>query len=305
MDYEKALRSVRSAAHELSRFVEEVYARNSRVAGDRPRDYYELLGVARDARRATIKKSFRRLARQLHPDVSDHPEAEVRFREITEAYEVLSSSERRALYDRYGHAGLRSGGFTPTHFDMGNLGDLFASFFGDDIFGGAAGAARRRGADLGAEIEIELVDAARGTTVAVPFEVAVDVHDAAAATASSRARRRAPARAATGTAGCTRFRAACSASSCARSLPRLPRPRRDRRAPVPRRATAPGATLEERDAERRRARRHPRRAAHPRLAAKVTPARSAAARATSTSLVHVSPTRASCAKATTSTRRST
>jgi molecular chaperone DnaJ len=137
------------------------------------RDYYDLLGVPRDADETTIKKSFRRLARELHPDVSDHPEAEVRFRELTEAYEVLSSSERRALYDRYGHAGLRSGGFSPTQFDMGNLGDLFASLFGEGIFGATAGgSARQRGADLGAEIEIELVEAARGVTVTVPFEVA-------------------------------------------------------------------------------------------------------------------------------------
>ncbi|MDX6476239.1 MAG: molecular chaperone DnaJ [Gaiellaceae bacterium] len=137
------------------------------------RDYYELLGVARDADETTIKKSFRRLARELHPDVSDHPEAELRFREITEAYEVLSSSERRALYDRYGHAGLRSGGFAPTQFDMGNLGDLFASLFGDGIFGATTGGnARQRGADLGAEVEIELVDVARGITVSVPFDVA-------------------------------------------------------------------------------------------------------------------------------------
>jgi molecular chaperone DnaJ len=138
------------------------------------RDYYEVLSVARDADETTIKKSFRRLARDLHPDVSDHPEAELRFREITEAYEVLSSTERRALYDRYGHAGLRSGGFSPTQFDMGNLGDIFASFFGDGIFGSAVGGnAQQRGADLGAEIEIELVEAASGKTVLVPFDVAV------------------------------------------------------------------------------------------------------------------------------------
>src|SRR5438309_10689523 len=102
------------------------------------RDYYEVLGVARDADESAIKKSFRRLARELHPDVSDHPEAEARFREITEAYEFLSSSERRALYDRYGHAGLRSRGFVPTNFDMSNLGDLSASFFGEDRFGSGA-----------------------------------------------------------------------------------------------------------------------------------------------------------------------
>jgi molecular chaperone DnaJ len=138
------------------------------------RDYYEVLSVARDADETTIKKSFRRLARELHPDVSDHPEAELRFREITEAYEVLSSTERRALYDRYGHAGLRSGGFAPTQFDMGNLGDIFASFFGEGIFGSAMGGnTQQRGADLGAEIEIELAEAARGATVSVPFDVAV------------------------------------------------------------------------------------------------------------------------------------
>jgi molecular chaperone DnaJ len=136
------------------------------------RDYYELLGVGRDADEQTLKKAFRRLARQLHPDVSTEPDAEARFREVTEAYEVLSSSETRALYDRYGHAGLRSGGFTPTNFDMGGLGDLFAAFFGDDLFGGGRAGRSQRGADVGAEIAIELVDAARGTTVSVPFDVA-------------------------------------------------------------------------------------------------------------------------------------
>ena len=138
------------------------------------RDYYELLGVARDADERAIKKAFRMHARRLHPDVSDEPDAEVRFREVTEAYEVLSNSETRALYDRYGHAGLRSGGFTPTHFDMSGLGDLFSAFFGDDVFGAArGGGGGRRGADLAAEISIELVDAARGTTVQVPFDAAV------------------------------------------------------------------------------------------------------------------------------------
>jgi len=138
------------------------------------RDYYELLGVPRDADETTIKKSFRRLARQLHPDVSTEPDAGARFREVTEAYEVLSSSETRALYDRYGHAGLRSGGFQPTSFDTTGLSDLFSAFFGDDIFGSAMrGGSRRRGADIGAEIEIDLVDAARGTSVNVPFEVEV------------------------------------------------------------------------------------------------------------------------------------
>src|SRR3954453_8918442 len=127
------------------------------------RDYYEVLGVACDAPERDIKKAFRGLARRLHPDVSEEPEAEVRFREVSEAYEVLSNAETRQLYDRYGHAGLRSGGFTPTHFDFGSLGDLFSAFFGDDLFaGGGRGGGRSRGADVGAEIEIDLADAARG-----------------------------------------------------------------------------------------------------------------------------------------------
>jgi molecular chaperone DnaJ len=137
------------------------------------RDYYEILGVDRSADEQTIKKAFRRLARTLHPDVSKEPDAEARFREVTEAYEVLSSTETRALYDRYGHAGLRSGGFTPTQFDIGGLSDLFSAFFGDDLFGGMRSGGSRRGADVAAEVEIELVEAARGATVAVPFEVAV------------------------------------------------------------------------------------------------------------------------------------
>jgi molecular chaperone DnaJ len=135
------------------------------------RDYYELLGVSRDANEQEIKKAFRQLARQLHPDVSVEPESEVRFREVSEAYEVLSNAETRQLYDRYGHAGLRSGGFTPTHFNLGDLGDLFATFFGDDLFGGRGGG-RAHGADVAAEVQIDLVDAAHGTKVTVPLETA-------------------------------------------------------------------------------------------------------------------------------------
>lgn len=135
------------------------------------RDYYEVLGVPRDADEGAIKRAFRRLARELHPDVSDAPDAHERFREVVEAYEVLSKRETRDLYDRFGHAGLRSGGFQPGHFDFGSLSDLFAAFFGDDLIGGRA--ARSRGADLAAEVEIDLADAAKGVNREVPFEVAV------------------------------------------------------------------------------------------------------------------------------------
>jgi molecular chaperone DnaJ len=136
------------------------------------RDYYEVLGVRRDADETEIKKAFRRLARELHPDVSDAPDADERFKEVVEAYEVLSKTETRELYDRFGHAGLRSGGFEPSHFDFGSLADIFSAFFGDDLLS-ATMRTGARGADVAAEVEIELVEAASGTKREVSFQVAV------------------------------------------------------------------------------------------------------------------------------------
>ena len=156
------------------------------------RDYYEILGVPRDADERAIKSAFRKLARELHPDVSDHPDAHERFREAAEAYEVLSKSETRELYDRYGHEGLRTGGFRPTDFDFGNLGDLFSAFFGDDLFGGLGGRTTRRsarGADILAEVEIELAEAAEGAKRPVEFPAVVDCstcHGSGAAPGTSR-----------------------------------------------------------------------------------------------------------------------
>jgi len=138
------------------------------------RDYYELLGVSRTSDEAEIKKAFRRLARTLHPDVSTEPDAEERFREVVEAYEVLSKPETREVYDRYGHDGLRGGGFTPTSFDLGSLADLFGAFFGDDIFGMGGRGGRARGADVVAQVEIELTEAATGASRQVPFPVTVE-----------------------------------------------------------------------------------------------------------------------------------
>lgn len=135
------------------------------------RDYYEILGLPRDADEKSIKSAFRRLARELHPDVSEHPDAEERFREAAEAYEVLSKPETRELYDRYGHEGLRTGGFRPTDFDFANFADIFSVFFGDDLFGGMTGRRAARGADVLAEVEIELVEAAEGTSRTIPFPV--------------------------------------------------------------------------------------------------------------------------------------
>jgi molecular chaperone DnaJ len=141
------------------------------------RDYYDVLGVPRDADDATIKKAFRRLARELHPDVNRHdPDAEDKFKEAAEAYEVLSDSERRATYDRYGREGLRSGGYAP-NFEGFDVSDLFQAFFGGgglgDLFG-MGGAARTggpvQGGDVAVAAEISLAEAAQGAAVEVSYE---------------------------------------------------------------------------------------------------------------------------------------
>lgn len=138
------------------------------------RDYYEVLGLARGASEGEIKKAFRRLARELHPDVSDAPDAQERFREVAEAYEVLSNAQTRETYDRYGRAGLRSGGFAPRDFDLGNLSDIFSAFFGESFFAeGTRRGGAERGADLGAVVEISLAEAYTGVSVEVPIRVAV------------------------------------------------------------------------------------------------------------------------------------
>jgi molecular chaperone DnaJ len=143
-----------------------------------PRDYYEILGVGRSADDAEIKKSFRKLARELHPDVNSHdPQAEEKFKEAAEAYEVLSDSERRATYDRYGHDGLRSGGYAPNFEGFGSVADIFEAFFGS-AFGGAFGgggggraAGPAQGGDVAVSADIDLAQAAHGTPVEVAYEV--------------------------------------------------------------------------------------------------------------------------------------
>jgi len=139
------------------------------------RDYYELLGVPRTASDAELKRAFRALARELHPDVSAEPDAERRFRDVAEAFEVLSDPERRATYDRFGKAGLARGGFESVFADFGSLSDVFAAFFGDDLLGGAGARQNRsrRGGDVQAVVEIELEEAFTGAAVSVPLDVAL------------------------------------------------------------------------------------------------------------------------------------
>jgi molecular chaperone DnaJ len=138
-----------------------------------PRDYYDVLGVGRDADEQEIKKAFRRLARELHPDVNDHdPEAEDKFKEAAEAYEVLSDAERRQTYDAYGHEGLRSGGFDPRSASFGSIDDLFQAFFGGDPFGfgGRGGGGRAAGGDIAVAVEIELADVVEGVRREVAYD---------------------------------------------------------------------------------------------------------------------------------------
>lgn len=134
-------------------------------------DYYEILGVSKDADKNEIKSAFRKKARQLHPDVNKAPDAEERFKELGKAYEVLSDDEKRATYDRYGEDGLNNAGFNtqgPFASGFGDLGDIFESFFGDFGFGGES---RQRdpnapvaGDDLRLDVELTFEEAVYGVT---------------------------------------------------------------------------------------------------------------------------------------------
>jgi molecular chaperone DnaJ len=147
------------------------------------RDYYDVLGVQRDAGEAEIKKSFRKLARQFHPDVNpDDPEAEANFKELAEAYEVLSDDQTRAAYDRYGFDGLK--GQAVPDFSQFGFSDLFDVFFGGDPFGSVrggngpfGGAGAPRGDDVEVQVDLDLVEAVFGVSrdLEVRADVACDV----------------------------------------------------------------------------------------------------------------------------------
>ncbi len=132
------------------------------------KDYYEILGISKDASDRDIKQAYRRLAMELHPDRNPgNAEAEAKFKEAAEAYNILSNAEKRAIYDRYGHDGLQGGaGFSGVEDIFSSFGDIFSEFFGGDIFGGG----RRsrpprpaRGADLRYDLTLSFKEAVRGT----------------------------------------------------------------------------------------------------------------------------------------------
>ncbi|NLN69913.1 MAG: molecular chaperone DnaJ [Chloroflexi bacterium] len=131
------------------------------------RDYYEILGVPRGASDDDLKSAFRQLARQYHPDVSSEPDAEEKFKEINEAYAVLSDSEKRAAYDRFGHAGVNTQGMPDfTNIDLSDILEGLFGFGGFGGFGGMGGRrtrnAPRRGADLSSKIRLTFEEAAFG-----------------------------------------------------------------------------------------------------------------------------------------------
>jgi len=141
-------------------------------------EFYNLLGVARDAADADIKKAYRKLAMEFHPDRNHAPEAEARFKEITEAYEVLRDPEKRATYDRYGKAGLAGagGGFGFHHVDLSEALNIFMRDFGgmggfESLFGGGRTRAdTRRGQDVRVTVKIGLADVAAGVKKSVRFK---------------------------------------------------------------------------------------------------------------------------------------
>jgi len=127
-------------------------------------DYYEVLGLNRDASDDEIKKAYRRLAMKWHPDRNpDNPKAEEHFKEAKEAYEILSEPSKRAMYDQYGHAGVDSSAAAGAGAGFGGFADAFGDIFGDIFGGGRARSNVYRGADLRFNLEISLEDAARGT----------------------------------------------------------------------------------------------------------------------------------------------
>jgi len=142
-----------------------------------PRDPYQVLGVERSAEEAELKKAFRKLARELHPDVNrDDPDSEEKFKEAAEAYEILSDPQRRDTFDRHGHEGLRSNGFASQAAGAGGFEDILSSIFGQgnspfgDMFGfGGGRGGPAPGGDIGATVSIDLAEVVSGAKREVSF----------------------------------------------------------------------------------------------------------------------------------------
>ena len=133
------------------------------------RDYYEVLGVDKNANEADIKKAYRRVAMKYHPDRNpDDPQADAKFKEASEAYEILATQEKRAAYDQFGHAGVDpSMGGGAGGFGGGSFSDIFGDVFGDIFGGGGNRGGPQRGSDLRYTLDISLEDAVKGTTVEI------------------------------------------------------------------------------------------------------------------------------------------
>ena len=147
------------------------------------RDYYEVLGIQKDANEEQIKKAYRQLAKKYHPDLNKSPDAPEKFKEVQEAYEVLSDSQKRATYDQYGFAGLDSQGY---NFDFGGFGsaadfgfgDIFDTFFGGGGFGGMGGRSSRansngprKGENSYLQMRIRFMDSIKGLTKTITLDV--------------------------------------------------------------------------------------------------------------------------------------
>ncbi|QUM86378.1 MULTISPECIES: molecular chaperone DnaJ [unclassified Moritella] len=154
------------------------------------RDYYEVLGVSRDASEKDVKKAYKRLAMKFHPDRTKGDKAmEEQFKEVKEAYEVLNDAQKKAAYDQYGHAGVNQQG---GHGGQGDFGDIFGDVFGD-IFGGGGGRGRQqraaRGSDLRYNMELTLEEAVRGVskTIRIPSQCHCEVCNGSGAKSGSKA----------------------------------------------------------------------------------------------------------------------